>query len=323
MKTSSRIAAALLCALLCSSCSSFSRSEQLDVGIECVSLLGIPLERPALEPERQARLEADLAAAEERLAAAPDDEEAAIWVGRRLGYLGRYRDAVEVYGDALDDHPKSYRLLRHRGHRYITLRRFDDAASDLKRAASLAVGVPDSYEPDGAPNAHGIPRSTTQSNIYYHLGLAEYLRGDFQAAYDAWHSCMFYSRVNDDMYVATLYWQVLACWKLGRTVEARDLLSCVHEDMHILENQDYHRLLMFFKSGTGEFASPRALTSKDFTAKNVSSSTLANGIGTWHLSHGADIQAHQAFQAALSSDVWAAFGFISAEAELARGRSKR
>ena len=43
----------------------------------------------------------------------------------------------------------------------------------------LVAAKPDEVEPDGAPNARGIPRSTLQSNIWYHLGLAQYLAGDF------------------------------------------------------------------------------------------------------------------------------------------------
>ena len=210
------------------------------------------------------------------------------------------------------EHPQSFRLLRHRGHRYITLRRFDLAVRDLQRAAELARHVPDYYEADGAPNAHGIPRSTIQSNIHYHLGLAEYLLGHFKSARAAWQDCLFFARVNDDMLVATLYWRVLVAWKLGLEEEAQQLLGEVQNKMQILENDQYYRLLLFFKSGQGETQLQSELTSRD-----LKSSTLANGLGAWHAHHGALIQARRAYRLAIETDVWAAFGFIAAEAELA------
>jgi tetratricopeptide (TPR) repeat protein len=92
------------------------------------------------------------------------------------------RDAIEAYTRGIARHPAEARLYRHRGHRYITTRKFDEAIADLKRAATLVAGKPDEIEPDGAPNKAGIPRSTLQSNSWYHLGLAQDLRGDFQAA---------------------------------------------------------------------------------------------------------------------------------------------
>ncbi len=319
MHITSALLSPLLLVALTPSCAELQRRRPVDVGVECISLLGIPLEAPALSSEREMRLEAELLVAVERHAELPEDEDAAVWHGRRLAYLGRYREAIEVYSEALELHPRSYRLLRHRGHRYITLRRFDDAVADLEQAAKLAMGIPDSYEQDGAPNAEGLARSTVQSNIYYHLGLALYLRGDYSEARVAWQRCLFYSRVNDDMLVAALYWNVLACWKLNLTAEARQLLSEVQSDMYLLENEDYHRLLLFFKTGEGEPAMRARLDEP-----KVGTSTLAYGLGAWHLSHASPLQAHQAFQLALGTGAWAAFGFIAAEVELARNQpSKR
>ena len=82
----------------------------------------------------------------------------------------------------VEDFYHDARFYRHRGHRYISVRRFDEAAADLARAAELSEGVPDVVGEDGAPNAAGIPRSTSHSNIWYHLGLAYYLQGEFERA---------------------------------------------------------------------------------------------------------------------------------------------
>ena len=103
---------------------------------------------------------------------ADPDEENTIWLGRRLAYLYHYQQAIDVYTEGLKRFPDSYKLYRHRGHRYITLRKFPQAIADFQKAAALIEGVPLEVEPDGAPNPAGIPTSNTQFNIWYHLGLA-------------------------------------------------------------------------------------------------------------------------------------------------------
>jgi tetratricopeptide (TPR) repeat protein len=200
---------------------------------EALSLLGDPLLRPPLAAATGRRLESDLERAREDQARNPGSEEGFIWVGRRLGYLGRYREAVEEFTRGLSVHPGSFRLLRHRGHRQITLRRLEEAVRDLAEAARLAEGVPDELEPDGMPNERNIPRSTTQSNIWYHLGLAHYFRGDFEPAEAAWRRCLEFSRVNDDMLVAASYWLVAAHWRRGVPEAARPLLEPIHPGMEI------------------------------------------------------------------------------------------
>src|SRR5918993_3475872 len=57
---------------------------------DITSLLGQPLVAPALAPEDEARIKAQLADAESRWATDRNDADALIWVGRRTAYLGRY-----------------------------------------------------------------------------------------------------------------------------------------------------------------------------------------------------------------------------------------
>jgi hypothetical protein len=49
-------------------------------------------------------------------------EENFIWLGRRYAYLGDYTTAISTFSRGLAKYPQSYKLLRHRGHRYITTR---------------------------------------------------------------------------------------------------------------------------------------------------------------------------------------------------------
>lgn len=71
----------------------------------------------------------------------PTGVETTVWLARRLGYLDCYQDALRVLTVGLAHHPDSPELLRHRGHRYITVRRSDLAVKDLGRAAALCKTV--------------------------------------------------------------------------------------------------------------------------------------------------------------------------------------
>src|SRR6185503_15865413 len=130
--------------------------------------------------------EANLRSAEKKYKADSTNEEHMIWYGRRLAYLGRYKEAIDIYTRGIRLNPNNARFYRHRGHRYITLRCFDNAINDFKKAVELIRDQVDEIEADGIPNEKNIPTSTLQTNIYYHLGLAYYLKGDNRQALLAW-----------------------------------------------------------------------------------------------------------------------------------------
>jgi tetratricopeptide (TPR) repeat protein len=263
----------------------------------------------------QARQEALLAEARGRLEADPEDVDAWIWVGRRTAYLGRYREAVAIFSDGLDRFPSSAELLRHRGHRYITLRQIDAAIADLERAAELRQGLDDVVEPDGLPNAAGIPTSTLHTNIAYHLGLARYLAGDFEGARAAYRWCWEISG-NPDMKSASGYWLYLILRRLGRDAEAAELARSIDDGWELLENHDYHRLLLAFRAGDGA----DDLLADARQGSQLAGSTIGYGVGAWHLVEGRAERANEIFREVTATAGWAAFGYIAAEAELARLR---
>ena len=281
--------------------------------VEATSLLGEQLARPVFAAERAAELEANLAAARAAHAAEPGSEEAAIWVGRRLAYLGRYRDAIAWYTARLAQHPESFRLRRHRGHRYISIRDLDAAIADLALAADLAEDVPDEVEADGAPNAQNIPIGTTHSNIYYHLGLAHYLAGDYEGALAAYERGAEFSRGNDDKLCSSSHWLYLTLRRLERDAEAQAVLAPIHADMDVIENFAYHRALLFYK---GELTAEQALGSE--AEGGMALASAGYGVATWYLVEGDGEGARELYERIVAECNWAAFGRIAAEAELAR-----
>jgi tetratricopeptide (TPR) repeat protein len=291
---------------------------------EATSLFGKPLHAIELPADARKTLEANLAQAEAEYAKNPKSEEAIIWLGRRQAYLWRYQDAIDTFSKGLALHPKSYKLYRHRGHRYITVREFDRAIADFEKAAALIKNVPDEVEPDGAPNKYGKPRSTSHSNIWYHLGLAYYLKGDFTSALRAYQECMKFSK-NDDMRVATLDWLYMTYRRLGRHGAAKQLLDQVTDKMEILENDSYHKRLLMYK---GAIKPEQLLDTTN--ADDLTIATQGYGVGNFYLVEGNTAKAKEIFEKVVAGRQWAAFGYIAAEADLnrsegrgARGRGPR
>jgi tetratricopeptide (TPR) repeat protein len=282
--------------------------------IEATSLSGKPLVSQPPSGDTKVRLEADLAKAQSDYDRDPSSADASIWLGRRLAYLGRYRDAIDAFTRGIGQHPGDARLYRHRGHRYITVRKFDLAIADLKKASQLTAGQADQIEPDGAPNPAGIPRSTLQSNIWYHLGLAQYLSGDFTAALASYRDGMKVSRVNDDMLVATTDWLYMTLRRLKRDAEARQALEPIREQMDVLENGAYHARLLMYKG----LRTPESVLNLN-TADDVQIATQGYGVANWYLVNGDRARAKTIFDRVLAGKAWTAFGFIAAEADVTRG----
>lgn len=288
-----------------------------------------PTPAPAAEPEPEARsvtgralvpmelanrakLEADLAAAEEALAKAPGSADALIWVGRRQGYLWQYRNAIATFTKGIEAFPDDARFYRHRGHRYITVRNFDGAVADFEKAVTLIAGKPDEVEPDGAPNAAGVPRSTLQFNIWYHLGLAYYLKGDFANAKRAYDECMKVSD-NDDSVTATSDWLWMTLMRMGDTAAAARVLTRITPKMDILENGSYHRRLLMYKG----LEKPDALLDTA-NADDLTIATQGYGVGNYYFVTGDTAKAKEIFDRVLAGKQWAAFGYIAAEVDRAK-----
>ncbi len=278
---------------------------------ETLSLLGKPLAPPPIPDERRRTLEADLASARAAFDKDPTSADAAIWLGRRTAYLGRFGEAIVIYTRAIELHPEDARLYRHRGHRYITLRKFDLAIKDLRKAAELIESKPDEVEPDGQPNEKNVPRSTLHSNIYYHLGLAHYLKADFAAARDAYRLGLGVSK-NPDMLSAMTHWLYMTLQRMGHKDEARMLLDPIAPGMDVIENEAYYRLLLFYKGN----ASQESLKTKGALDEVTIAYALANR--TLYDGNTADALKQMKSLLAKDADQWPAFAYIAAEADVVR-----
>lgn len=301
----------LVLLIIVSSCGTRGNKE-----VVAVSLLGKSYYEPQRNEKAQARLDSNLAKAKQKWESDPSEDNY-IWYARRLGYLSRFQQSVDVMTEGLAKFPNSAKLYRHRGHRYISMREFDKAIDDLTKANDLAPESPLEIEPDGQPNKLNIPLSTLQFNIRYHLALAYYLKGDFANAEKVYLQCMNVSD-NDDLKVATADWLYMTYRRLGKTDEATALLNNVITDsMKIVENDAYYkRCLMYHGKLKPEDLMQVSVADLDQAALTMA--TQGYGVGNWYLYNGDASQAKTVFEQVVAGEYFGAFGFIASEAELAR-----
>jgi tetratricopeptide (TPR) repeat protein len=280
------------------------------------SLTGKAYFEPKRAVDAQSKLDSNLTAAKKSFESNPTEDNL-IWWGRREAYLSHFEEAIAIFTEGVNKYPESYKILRHRGHRYISVREFDKAIEDLVKAAQLMRGKPIEIEPDGIPNKINQPLSSVQFNIWYHLGLAYYLKEDFPRAEAAYKKCMAVSD-NDDLKVATTDWLYMTYRRAGKDKEAADLLKTITPTMTIVENDSYFQRLLMYK---GLKKPEDLLTVNDANAdKDLALATQGYGVGNWYLYNGDAVKAKQVFEQVTAGNHFSAFGFIAAEADLRRMR---
>ena len=256
--------------------------------------------------------ETKLAEAKAEFEKNPNDADAVIWLGRRTAYLGNYKEAIEIFTKGIEKFPNDARFYRHRGHRFITIRCFDDAEKDFQTAVKLVKGKKDEIEPDGLPNTRNIPTSTLQTNIFYHLGLVYYLKADFDQAASAFMASFNLAK-NDDMRVAAAHWVYMCARRMKKEKTAKGFINReIKDNPDIIENDDYYKLVKLYQGKL----KPEDLMTKD--ADSLSNASIGYGIGNWFFYHNEKEKAVKIFRQITNGNQWASFGYIAAEAELKR-----
>ena len=276
----------------------------------CVSIVA-----PQLSENNRKEFEEKLSVAKTAYEKDTTDADALIWYGRRTAYLGDYLKAIEIFSKGINSHPGDARLYRHRGHRYITIRCFDKAIIDFKKAAQIIKGKTDETEPDGLPNAKNIPTSTLQSNIWYHLGLAYFIKGENKKALKAYKKCLKVAN-NADMYVATANWMNIALRNRVKEKEAVALYNSIDQNADLMESRDYMHLLEMYRKKSSEKEIETFAMQISPTDQSLASATINFGIGYYCLLFGYKEKAIEFFKKAIATNQWSSFGFIAAETAL-------
>ena len=214
-----------------------------DKTIETVTLLGDTLMSPEIKEGKSLD---QFKSAQNNYYRDQENPEVLIWYGRRVAYLGYFKEAIKIYTLGIEKFPYDARFYRHRGHRYISTRQYDNAINDFKRALELVDGKEDQIEPDGLPNSKNIPLSTLHGNIWYHLGLAYYLKNDMNNAAKSFSDRSVTHKFDDNI-VSSAHWLYMIYRRQNKIEQSNSIVENISKDMDIIENMSYHQTSLFHK----------------------------------------------------------------------------
>ncbi len=270
--------------------------------IEGTSLLGVPL-----RSEKDA--EGKIAAVDAELAKTPGKIEALLKTGQARDAFLQYGASIAIYGKAIQQFPNDPRPYRWRGHRQISLRKFDLAIVDLEKARSLA---PSSFE------------------AAYYLGLAYYFSQRYGDAANEFARCVNMAGKPDEFektlkpgmvscatlpqmpeyLVGIADWHYRALRRAGRKGESSELLTSVKDGLQLRANESNYRDLRYFQ---GKMSEKDVLDATGIAYTNAASAVALNKLLGGRVGEGCTLLRK------LSRDSnWSAFGVIAAEVELTK-----
>jgi tetratricopeptide (TPR) repeat protein len=205
-----------------------------------------------------------------------------------------HREAIKVYDRAFALDKANALLHQQRGHRYLSIRHFDQARADLEQAVAMDAKL---------------------TSAWYYLGLLEYLAGRFDQAAAAYEKNLALQDGDVTRGIAAVDWLYMSYRRGQQEEKAQRLLERVTPDLKIEGNPRlYFNRLLFYK-GLKTEAELLAGTPSD-----VELTTLLYGIGNFHLYGGDKARARASFERAVGTSAWSALAFIAAENDLAQLR---
>lgn len=292
-------------------CQRAAPTPTIETGVEAVSLLGTTLRTPSYP-------DAPVRAADSALARSPNDADLLLAAAGARATAWRFREAIAMYSRGAALHPNDARFLRFRGHRYLTVRQFQDGARDLDRAAVM---------------------DSTNFDIVYHQGLAHFLLGHYGRAADAYGKCLGFAAnealrakeargeyrtgyrscmrtgTDNDALVSMTDWAWRANARAGRQAEAARLLDTVQESMKVSSNRSYLENLLMYK---GRRTPDQVL--EWARSDSVRFSTSGYAVASWFLMKGDSSRGWALMDEIARGPHWNGFGAISAEVDVSRRR---
>lgn len=273
---------------------------------EAISFSGKPLFSKAVEPVALAKSDSSINAIRGNENLTEDDF---VEIGKHYVATNRYKLAIANYSEGLVKFPDSYKLLRNRGHRYITLRKLNEAIRDLEKAAELipAVGEEMEYGLDGKPTA------TVRHQIYYHIGVYHFLKKDYIKAAAAFEKALA-AADNSKNAVGASDWLYNCYMRIGRKDKADELLKPITPDYVEDKDQAYFRRVLFYKGliGANELIDITMPPEK----MSIQDVTKLYGLANWYKYQGNSEKSKELYNLVLQSDGWPGFAYAAAEKEL-------
>ena len=282
---------------------------------EGFSLFGEPLYNPVSYPDPEHKQLVKFRKAYEEWENDPEDREKILWLGRQHAYIGKYRDAIHIFTEALKKFPDDPEFLRHRAHRYLSLRMFDYSIADSEKAVDMMLETPDFMEPSGLAGAEETTEYTFYTNTYYHLGLAYMFNGHLLTAWMAFVD-LWDVGFNDDHIIMSVYWKYIILKRLGYEEEAKEVLQYVKPNMKCPVSGGYYECLKMFK---GELE-PKDIIGDKGDDDQLSLVTSGFGVANEYKFRGDYNKYVEILERVVASNAWSGFGYLSAEVDLKKIR---
>ena len=274
---------------------------------ETISFLGKPLYAKLIDSALLAKADSAIQAIQNKGELIEEDF---IAISRNLVSTYRFKRAIEFFSQGLIKFPNSFKLLRHRGHRFLNLRQPDEAIADLTKAEELIRSEPETWEYD----ATGKPTATYQHQIWYHIGLYHFLKKEYAAAATAYEKSLAFSKEGNNIAGAS-DWLYNAYQRSGQQDKIPNLLKPFTLDFKI-EEKDYpyfRRLLLFNGIITPEQLIDVNLPVDKLPLTDV---TKLYGLANWYFYKGDSTKAQSLYKKVLQSNEWAGFAVACAELDV-------
>jgi len=299
---------ALLALLLLLNCSTHKTGTPAEPGLsqqpEAISFAGKPLLRKIADSASLAKSDSLIAAIHAKTELTEDDY---IAIGRALSATSRFKMAAENYSEGLSKYPKSYKLLRHRGHRYINLHQLDKAITDLTKAEELIRPEKEVFEYDET----GKQGPSYQHQIWYHIGVYHFLKKEYTLSAMDFEKSLAAAHAGKDIAGAS-DWLYNAYQRSGEKEKAANVLKRITPDMAIEDKEyPYFRRLLLYKGSI----KPEELVDAGMPIEKMSllHITKLYGLANWHLYKGDKDIADSIHKKILLSKEWAGFAYLEAE----------
>ena len=206
-----------------------------------------------------------------------------------------YDKALRIYSGMLVEDPGNPLLYRHRGHRYLSIERYEEAAADISIATKL--------EPNYWKN-------------WNYMGMINYYLGNYERALTYYDKALEVAGMNSLVSSAMINWEYLCLKHLGRDDDAMKVLKSFPADLE--KSLFAYKDLILMNRGL----LTRSEVEKKYNDNdsNVYRSTYEYGIAMSYYYEGNVAKAKEILMdmRAKKKDIWFTLGYIAADCELDR-----
>lgn len=252
---------------------------------------------------------------------------------------GDYEGSIETFTAGIEAYPRDARLYRHRGHRFMNVRRLREAKADFLSALEFLPDFPYAYEtakvqvvpqleqillhgaaPDSQPDVGALKQrgayfASLAFKIHYHLGLTQHILGEDEAAAASFELALTHSETVD-LQSATLNWLVVVHSVLGNDTRVEQLLRELNFEQAAGVNGAYQEMLKVYK---GLMSIDDLLTASQTDSRILA--TSGYGVALLLETRGEVAEARSLLERVVAEGDRHAFGTVAAEMRLREAKS--